>query len=468
MMRIIQSRIALISALVIGYFSFLSTLRQISWGFAMYTGSSILYWLDYLFPLTIVLAVICVLIVMISVLSMDDNRRLFLGRVDFYTSAVISASLVLFGLVAADRIYYEYYSSPLLLLYTLVVYLSCMLTLAEFVVCMKDSRFRQLPAWLAVFKTYPINKPFGLSLAVLLVGNLMNMLFFSQIMVGYFDLSVFLIIYSTVSLIALIYLCSSTLSLSSEYEKAHEDKILAERFKAELITNVSHDIRTPLTSIINYVELLKALPVESDELTEYVAVLDNKSARLKTLIDGLMEASKAGSGNIEVDPTTVNLAEIIGQVAGEFDEQFTERGLSLVISQPEQAIITQLDSRHFWRVLENLFSNVMKYALPGTRVFADLSVGGSAGNIRGQSRLATGFADRNANSVVFSLRNTSEAPLDINGEALTEQFIRGDRARQGEGNGLGLYIAKSLVEAMDGLFTIRTYGDLFEVEIVFT
>jgi len=236
--------------------------------------------------------------------------------------------------------------------------------------------------------------------------------------------------------------------MSAEYDKANAGKIRAERFKAELITNVSHDIRTPLTSIINYVDLLKALPVEHPDFTEYVGILDRKAARLKTLIDDLMEASKASTGNMNVDMREIDLCEIAGQIAGEFDEQFTERNLTLVLRQPDQPVTANADSGHLWRVLENLFGNMAKYALPGTRVFAEI-----------------GLCD---GKPTISLKNTSQNPIDQSGgDMLTEQFIRGDRARQAEGSGLGLYIAKSLVELMGGRFEIRASGDLFEVEIAF-
>ena len=151
---------------------------------------------------------------------------------------------------------------------------------------------------------------------------------------------------------------------------------------------------------------------------------------------------------MSVDFRNVDLSEIVGQIAGEFDDQFKEHGLTLVLRQPEQPVLANADNRHLWRTLENLFSNAVKYALPGTRVFAEI--------------------DLRDGSAVLSLKNTSQAPINQSGEALTEQFIRGDRARQTEGSGLGLYIAKSLVELMGGQLIIRASGDLFEVEIVFS
>ena len=160
-----------------------------------------------------------------------------------------------------------------------------------------------------------------------------------------------------------------------------------------------------------------------------------------------MDASKAGTGNVQVELQEINLIELIGQIAGEFDEQFTGRDITLVLRLPDEPVLIYADSRHMWRAMENIFANAVKYALAGTRVFAELIC--------------------RKNTVMFSLKNTSGIPIDVSSESLTEQFIRGDRARESEGSGLGLYIAKSLVELMGGTFAIRVSGDLFEVEIVF-
>jgi hypothetical protein len=160
-----------------------------------------------------------------------------------------------------------------------------------------------------------------------------------------------------------------------------------------------------------------------------------------------MEATKASTGNTNVDMQAVDLVEIIGQVAGEFDDLFAEKELTLVVRQPEEPVMVQVDSRHLWRVQENLFSNVVKYTQPGTRVFVEIMP--------------------TDEGITFLMKNTSQSPIDFSSEMLTEQFIRGDKARQTEGSGLGLYIAKSLIELMGGTFLIRANGDLFEVEITF-
>jgi len=250
------------------------------------------------------------------------------------------------------------------------------------------------------------------------------------------------LIFPVVALTAMTFFVEFLLNLSKRFDEANIEKIRAERFKTELITNVSHDIRTPLTSIINYVDLLK-----NEELkgvaAGHLAVLDKKSARLKVLIDDLMEASKAGTGNLRVDMQPLNLGEIVGQVAGDFDAEFATRKLTLVLHQPNEAINIPADSRHLHRILENLFSNVTKYALSGTRVFVELS--------------ETGMV----------MHNTSATPINLAHGEITEQFIRGERSRTSEGSGLGLYIAKSLMELMGGTLNITIIGDTFRVLLTF-
>jgi len=295
-------------------------------------------------------------------------------------------------------------------------------------------------------------KPFWRNINILLLAVptfciIFLCVYFAQILYTSSLIPLSIIAYSVV--MALLMECTARLSdmIFAEYDKANAEKVRAERFKTELITNVSHDIRTPLTSIINYIDLLKTLQIENTDFAEYVGVLDRKAARLKTLIDDLMEASKAGTGNMSVDLCEINLTEIMGQIAGEFDEQFAERGLTLVLRQPDQPVFTIADSRHLWRVLENLFGNAVKYSMPETRVFAEIIL--------------------RDEGTVFTMKNTSKNHIDLSGDALTEQFMRGDRARLSEGSGLGLYIVKSLVELMGGRFAIHVTGDLFVVEVIF-
>ena len=234
---------------------------------------------------------------------------------------------------------------------------------------------------------------------------------------------------------------------NSDEEAAVQEQMKSERLKADLITNVSHDIKTPLTSIINYVDLLKRENIENEKAKDYIRVLDEKSQRLKQLTEDLVEASKISSGNIKLEFMNLNLNELVQQVNGEFAERFEGRNLDLIcILQPEPLLI-RADSRRIWRVLENLYVNVCKYAMPGTRVYVD--------------------AIKKDGKIQFSIKNISENPLNFQADELTERFIRGDSSRTTEGSGLGLSIAKSLTVLMGGVFDIKVDGDLFKASITF-
>ena len=329
-----------------------------------------------------------------------------------------------------------------LVLLPLIAYIFALLALGELVARLRDKTLFSTIYWVRFFTVYSVWQPIGLAAFFLLAGQLI-------LLVAYFTVPVVLV-FTLATLGAFSYCAAHMLSLAAKYEKASIDKIQAERFKSELITNVSHDIKTPLTSIINYVDLLTTQGLQG-QAAEYVNVLVRKSSRLKILIEDLMDASKAGTGNLSVEAQELNLAEIVGQVAGEFEDGFDERGLGLVIRQPQPSfhqVKVLADSRHLYRTLENLFSNVTKYAQGGTRVFAEITPMPQDGTVH------------------FTLQNTSAAPIEIVPGVLTEQFIRGDKARNTEGSGLGLYIAKSLVELMGGSLDIRVVGDLFWVEVV--
>ncbi len=230
-------------------------------------------------------------------------------------------------------------------------------------------------------------------------------------------------------------------------QQAVEAAVKSERLKTDLITNVSHDIKTPLTSIINYVDILKRENFEDPKIQGYLNILDEKSQRLKTLTEDVVEASKVSSGNISLEFMNVNLVEMVNQTIGETSEKMEKRNLEVIATLPEAPVMVRVDGRRMWRVLENIFNNAVKYAMPGTRVYADLQeVDGKA---------------------VFSLKNVSEQPLNIHADELTERFIRGDVARSTEGSGLGLSIAKSLTQLQGGTFDLYLDGDLFKVIIVF-
>ena len=229
-------------------------------------------------------------------------------------------------------------------------------------------------------------------------------------------------------------------------EKALAEKIKSERFKTELITNVSHDIKTPLTSIINYTDLLSREPLEGNA-REYTEVLSRQSARLKKLIEDLIEASKASTGNIAVALERLDVCQIVRQSLGEYEERMASRGLHVVETIPAEEIYAMVDGRQLWRVLDNLYSNVCKYALEGTRVYV--------------------VTAEDAGEVTISVKNISRDVLTTDAEELTERFVQGDSSRASEGSGLGLNIAKSLTELQHGRFRIHCDGDLFRCDISF-
>ncbi|MCL2828908.1 MAG: HAMP domain-containing histidine kinase [Oscillospiraceae bacterium] len=456
---------------LLGYVGAVSLLRSLSHTFHVLFGRFFGEWFHFGFHFSVFFLVLCIGFLFLSVWmtpgAVKKEATYGLWRnLDFVLLSLCGLLSMFFLLSAAHTEWRELYS----LLPPTLAYLVAVLIGTEFVARIRDRDLLRTLYWVRFFRRYPVWRGTGLFFALLLAWNVIALfaliptvaVFFRfQISVALrllypfrteywgrwgYDLNNIFLVAAALSILGLTYLAASIVQLSDGRDAANEERILAERFKSELITNVSHDIRTPLTSIINYVDLLKSQPI-TGEAAAYVSVLDRKSARLKTLIDDLMEASKAGSGNMSVTLEEVNLLELVGQVAGEFDEQFTQRHLTLVLREPDEPVYAYVDSRHLWRVLENLFSNAAKYTLTGTRVFAEITQG------EGQ--------------IVFALKNISQDPIDLVGNALTEQFIRGDRARQTEGNGLGLYIAKSLVELMGGQFAIRASGDLFEVKIVF-
>lgn len=236
-------------------------------------------------------------------------------------------------------------------------------------------------------------------------------------------------------------------NISTGMDTALQEKVRSERLKADLITNVSHDIKTPLTSIINYVDLIKRENIQDPKIQGYLDVLDQKSQRLKTLTEDLVEASKASSGNVKLEFADIDLVELVQQTDGEFEEKFALRHLEMVTHTPNESILIQADGRRLWRVLENLYNNAFKYSMPNSRVYVDVT--------------------RDENTVSFMIKNISETPLNINAEELTERFVRGDVARTTEGSGLGLSIAKSLTELQNGRFDLFIDGDLFKAQVTF-
>ena len=227
---------------------------------------------------------------------------------------------------------------------------------------------------------------------------------------------------------------------------AAQKQLKSERMKTELITNVSHDIKTPLTSIINYVDLLDK-PHTQEQEKAYIEVLSRQSLRLKKLIDDLMEMSKASTGNIQVEIGKIDAVEAVNQALGEFADKLTAAGLTPVFRQSEENVYLLADGRLLWRAMSNVLSNAVKYALPGTRLYVDVSA----------------VEDK----AVISFKNISGAQLNISAEELMERFVRGDSSRNTEGSGLGLNIAKSLMELQKGQLQLLVDGDLFKVTLVF-
>ncbi|MEG2004359.1 MAG: HAMP domain-containing sensor histidine kinase, partial [Clostridia bacterium] len=220
-----------------------------------------------------------------------------------------------------------------------------------------------------------------------------------------------------------------------------------ERLKTELITNVSHDIKTPLTSIINYVDLISKEDCENEKIVEYTEVLARQSERLKKLIEDLVEASKVSTGNVEVALAPCDVGVLLSQTAGEYEQRLEASSLALILSSPKNPVTVMADGRLIWRVFDNLMNNVCKYSQPGTRVYLSLEVlGGEA---------------------LVSLKNTSKSALNISSEELMERFVRGDGSRSTEGSGLGLSIAKSLTALQNGSLNLVIDGDLFKVTLKF-
>lgn len=237
-------------------------------------------------------------------------------------------------------------------------------------------------------------------------------------------------------------------NLSEGLENAIDEKFRSERMKAELITNVSHDLKTPLTSIINYVDLIKKEEhIEPEYLKDYINILDNKSKRLKVLIEDLFEASKASSGNIELNIEKLDLNQLLRQSIGENEEKISKANLDLKVNLPKEQIYINCDGKRMYRVFENLLINISKYSLHNTRVYIDMKL--------------------EEEKVYISFKNISAYELNFEADEIIERFKRGDSARNTEGSGLGLAIARDLVELQGGDFDIQIDGDLFKVNVVF-
>ena len=226
-----------------------------------------------------------------------------------------------------------------------------------------------------------------------------------------------------------------------------EENVKNERLKTELVTNVSHDIKTPLTSIINYISLIKMEGTWNEKVENYVGILERKSQRLKQLTEDLVEVSQITSGSIRLDMQPINMVELICQTGGEFNEIFEDVGLTIITRLPKEPVMILADGSRVWRVVQNLYNNVAKYAMQNTRVFVELKVN-------------DGYAE-------FSIKDISAQGIHMPAQELGERFVRGDESRGTEGHGLGLSIAKNLTTLMGGTFEISLDGDLFIASITF-
>ena len=236
-------------------------------------------------------------------------------------------------------------------------------------------------------------------------------------------------------------------NIKQGFSVAVDKEIKSERMKTELISNVSHDLKTPLTSIITYVDLLKNEDVESDTQKEYIDVIDRKSRRLKILIEDLFEASKATSGNVDLNPENIDVIALFRQTLGELEEKINESNLQFRINAPENKVICNLDGKRTYRVFENIISNILKYSMENSRVYIDVV--------------------ENEKSIRFIFKNISSYEMNFDPSEIAERFTRGDKSRSTEGSGLGLSIAKSFVELQGGGLDIVIDGDLFKLTVKF-
>ena len=236
-------------------------------------------------------------------------------------------------------------------------------------------------------------------------------------------------------------------ALDHSLELAVHERTRSERLKTELIANVSHDLRTPLTSIINYVDLIKREKIDNPRVQEYVEILEEKSSRMKSMAEALMEASRASSGNLKISWERIDMVQMIRQVYGEFQEQLEEKQLYAVLRLVEPPAVILADGKILWRVLDNLYTNVCKYAMPGTRVLIELQ--------------------ETAHSLVYTMKNVSAVPLRYTAEELQERFIRGEDSRTTEGSGLGLSIARSMTERLHGKFELYSDEEMFRIRLIF-
>ncbi|MDR2722907.1 MAG: HAMP domain-containing histidine kinase [Cellulomonadaceae bacterium] len=460
LMRVARSPITQVAALIAGFLAADQMMRDLSYGYARRVGFLVV---TMTLPVAVGVLVASLAALVASVWWRGRGQRLPWRTLDMTVLVVAAMTVWIIGLG-------EVFVGSLPMVWAVLTYAVTMAVLLEAVARLRDKA--QLFAWATLLRRFsPLRRLIGAAIAVLLAITLGYLVALAndllhQVWVGGHAVQTASgwqpFILTGVMLCAIAYICRFILGLEGQYERANEDRVASERFRAELITNVSHDIRTPLTSIINYVDLLKRTPLDGEQAAEYLDVLDRKSARLKVLISDLLAASKTASGNVDVAMQRIDLAEIIGQISGEYAGILENLSMDLVIRRDDRRpeaesgpgteagsasrLLADADPTLLWRVLDNLFANAAAYALPGTRVFVEI---GAPVN------------------PTITIKNTSAQPIDLLPDALTEQFIRGDQARTSEGSGLGLYIARNLMELMGGTLTITVTGDLFTATLTF-
>jgi len=449
-MKNIIHRVVMFVTLMLGFFGALAVVRLESATFNLHAGQVYGDWFFAQQWRNLLWLFGCIGLFANSVWYMKPTKtsRWFIRKIDYLyllMVCLVGIHVVFLSLTTGFNRLWFFVFIQISLDFTVIIlpilaYLFAMLAFGEIIARLRDKTLLQTLYWIYFFKAYPIIQPIGFIFALLLASQFLLMLS----VISAFGTITFVRPFAIATMGLLTCVAVRMINLVKIYDKANAEKIRAERFKSELITNVSHDIKTPLTSIINYVDLLKNEGLQG-QAAEHLQVLDRKSARLKVLIDDLMEASKAGTGNLKVEMKEIDLSEIVGQVSGEFEDNFADKGLILVLRQPEAPVYFNTDSRHLYRVLENLLSNATKYALAGTRVFVEIALRDNGPHI--------------------TIQNTSASPIELSDGEATEQFMRGDKSRQTEGSGLGLYIAKSLVELIGGKLLINISGDLFRVDI---
>ncbi len=373
---------------------------------------------------------------------------LWLRGADALSAALLDAASEIIGIIDA----FSFWTGILAFLLKYLLFLPLCLSLARSYrndsLWEKSLSCRLLTALKRYLEAAALALPRLYSTLLFLLPNAAGLLLIVMLYVRFFRYqSLFSFLTATLLLAILICIDCYSYRIAAGLQQAVNEQVKSERLKADLITNVSHDLKTPLTSIINYVDLMKREEITNPKLKQYLEVLDQKSNRLKTLTEDLVEASKASSGNVNIEFMQLDYSEMVQQALGEFEDKLQAAKLEIIPSFPAQPALIMADGRHLWRVIENLLNNCCKYALRGSRVYVEVT--------------------ETEDNVACTIKNISASPLNISPEELTERFVRGDVSRTTEGSGLGLSIAKSLTTLMKGHLEITIDGDLYKAAVIF-